>query len=100
MAIFLIIDIKVENKAKYLEYVRNAEPIIKKYKGKYVVKTNDVTFLSGNWKPERIVIIEFPSKVKMQECFNSEDYKSIKYLREESTTGKTIIVEKLLNCYL
>jgi len=94
MSVFMIIDIKINDSVMYEKYVEKVKPVLKKYKGDYVVQTNNIISLSGNWNPERIVIIKFPSEFKMRECFGSEEYKSIAGLRINSTQSKTILVKE------
>ena len=88
----MIIDIKINDSVMYEKYVQKVHPILIKYEGDYVVQTNNIVPLSGNWNPERIVIIKFPSKDKLRECFGSEEYKSIAELRINSTESRTILV--------
>jgi uncharacterized protein (DUF1330 family) len=94
MAVYLIIEYdKINDETQYAEYIKKAGPIIKKYGGEYLVRTNKIIQLSGNWNPERIVIIKFPLKENIDRCFSSDEYRSISSLRAASTNGKAIIVE-------
>jgi uncharacterized protein (DUF1330 family) len=52
-----------------------------------------VTTLLGDWKPDRLVIIEFPSRKDLERCFGSQEYKEIVPLRDRSATGSMIMVE-------
>lgn len=98
MAIYMIIDYeKIENEASYLDYIKKAEQIVKKYNGKYIVRTNKIKAISGTWKPERIVIIRFDSENEMKKCFGSEEYKSLSSLRVDSTKSKSILVEEYVD---
>jgi uncharacterized protein (DUF1330 family) len=52
-----------------------------------------VTSLSGNWHPERIVVIAFDSMEQLRACFASPEYRAIAPLREGSTNSRSIIAK-------
>lgn len=93
MSVYAIIEIRIKNKDMYYEYVEKVKPIIEKYKGRYLVRGGKITTLFGDWNPERIIIIKFPSIEEVNLCFGSEAYGRIAGLRENSTITKSIIVE-------
>lgn len=93
MSVYTIIEIKIDDKEMYGEYVKKVKPIIEKYNGRYLVRGGKIIPLFGNWNPERIIVIEFPSHEDIKRCFGSEEYKMIAGFRENSTTNKSIIVE-------
>ena len=94
MRVYLIIDIEIRDGEKYREYIEQAKPIIESFGGHYIVREGKITPLSDEWKPERIVIIEFKDKESLRECFSSEKYLSIKHLREESIDFSSIMIEE------
>ncbi len=92
MGIYVILDIDVHNSEKYREYQRRVPAIIQKYGGRYLVRGGNITIL-GEWKPERIVILEFPSFDNLLEFVNSPEYQPVKRIREEAATSRMIAVE-------
>lgn len=52
-----------------------------------------MTPLVGDWCPERIILIKFPSPEDVERCFNSQEYMEIAQLREKSTSGRSIMLE-------
>jgi len=93
MSIYMIIEITVKDKKKYAEYIEKAQPIIERFNGEYLVRGGKITSLSGNWSPERIVVLKFPSKDDFKNCFSSKEYEEIAPLRECSAESKAILVE-------
>jgi uncharacterized protein (DUF1330 family) len=93
MAAYIILDIKVFNKDLYAQYISKAPAIIKKHGGRYLVRGGTIITASGNWNPERIVVIEFVSMEHLKNCFDSPEYREIAPLREQSTISKAIMVE-------
>ena len=93
MAAYVIIEIKVKDHDAYREYVEKVRRVVERHEGRYLCRGGAVTPFSGNWNPERIILIEFPSVEAVFKCFNSEEYGDIAHLRERSTEGRAIIVE-------
>lgn len=96
MPVYVIIDISVRAqaaKADYAEYVKKVRPIVEKYGGRYLARGGTITPVVGDWNPERIILIEFPSADQVKQWWNSPEYKAIMSLRENSTTARAIIVE-------
>ncbi|MBN1799722.1 MAG: DUF1330 domain-containing protein [Spirochaetales bacterium] len=95
MSIFLIACIKIKNNEMYQDYIRKAEPIIKKYQGKYILRSNKIINSNSKFNPDKIIIIEFPDIDLYKSCFASEEYKNIVYLRLESTESESFIVKNI-----
>ncbi|MEA2062596.1 MAG: DUF1330 domain-containing protein [Gemmatimonadota bacterium] len=93
MPVFMIIEVEVRNIEMYSEYIEKVPGIISQYGGRYLTRGGKISPLSGNWNPERIVLIEFETIGKLQECFKSTEYLEIAPLREKSTVSKSVIVE-------
>lgn len=77
----------------YLEYIGLVKPIVNKYHGRYIARSEKITALNKAWSPDRVIIIEFDSKEQLDRCFSSEEYKRISMLREKSVNSKAIIIE-------
>jgi uncharacterized protein (DUF1330 family) len=93
MSAYLILEIAVTDQAQYSRYITKAPAIIERFGGRYLVRGGTVTPVSGSWSPERMVVIEFASAVRAQECQNSPEYREIAPLREQATVSRAIIVE-------
>jgi uncharacterized protein (DUF1330 family) len=91
--VYMIAEIKILNNELYVQYVEKVPKIVKKYGGRYLVRGGKITPMSGDWDPEKIIIIEFENIEQLKECFNSPEYLAVAPLRERSTIGKSIIVE-------
>ncbi len=94
MSVFFLAEIKkVTNEKMYGEYTEKASPIISRFGGEYVFKSEQLIPMSGDWELKRIILIHFDNKEKIQECFQSDEYKEIAHLRENSTISKALIIE-------
>lgn len=95
MPAYVIIDIKVQDSAKFEDYKKKAPPSIAAYDGKYLVRGGAVETLDGTWAPERVVVLEFPSRARAREWYNCEMYAEAIKLRHASATSQFILVDGL-----
>jgi uncharacterized protein (DUF1330 family) len=93
MAVYQIVDLDVYNPELYAGYVARVADIVRAYGGRYIVRGGTVTPLGGDWNPRRLVIIEFESLERLQQCYASPEYQEIAPLREQSSRSKSIAVE-------
>lgn len=100
MACFFIIDVYIDkNKGRgsYDDYIEKVKPIVEKYGGEYIVRTENVTSLSPLRKPDRVIIIKFPSREKLDACFASDEYRRIMHDRVDNVDARAVIVEDAAN---
>ena len=95
MSAYVIIDIKVHDPAKFEEYKKLGPPSIAAYGGKYLVRGGATEILDGTWKPERVVVLEFPSMARAREWYNSKEYAEGIKIRHASATSQFLLVEGL-----
>lgn len=88
----IYMDEKKDRKA-YDEYIREVKPIVMRYHGKYLARTEKVVCLGDKRKPQRVILIEFPTMAHMNACFSCDEYKRIMEKRENCVDGRAIVVE-------
>lgn len=93
MAVYAIFAVEVIDAEMFRDYAKQAPTTVAQYGGRYLVRGGDVTPLTGEWNPQRVVVIEFPSMKRFREWLTSPEYSAILPLREQSTKGKGIVVE-------
>ena len=93
MLTYVLIEIEIHDRNMYFQYIEKARPIVESYGGHYVIRGGKITPLFGDWNPERIILIEFPSHENVERCFSSKEYLEIAKLRENSTKTRSIILE-------
>ena len=96
MPVYLVAEIEIKDPEMYSRYVDKVPAVIRRFGGRYLSQGGQVTPLSGNWNPERVILIEFPTLEKLQQCFNSEKYLEIAPFRTQSTLSRSIIIEGLV----
>ncbi len=93
MSAYLIVELEVTDPAKFQRYRELVPPIIEGYGGRYIVRGGDTEVLEGNWTPKRIVVLEFETAQKANECMESEEYQPVKQIRLESANTNMVLVE-------
>ena len=94
MSVYMIVEAKeVMDKKKYGDYIQKVPETIARFGGRYLARGGQVKVVSGDWKPSRLIIVEFDSMAKFDLWWNSPEYRAIAPLREESTKTNAIVVE-------
>ena len=96
MHCFFIVDTYIDaekGRGDYDAYITHVVPIVERYGGQYIVRSEKITALSPLRNPQRVIIIAFPSKEDLIRCFHSEEYTAIKNKRTESVDARAVIVE-------
>ena len=97
MACFFIVDTYIDkNKGRgsYDDYIEQVKPIVESYGGEYLARSENVTALSPLRKPDRVIIIKFPSREKLDACFASDVYRRIMHDRVDNVDARAVIVEE------
>jgi uncharacterized protein (DUF1330 family) len=93
MAAYVIVEVRVTNPEPYAAYRDLAGASVARHGGRFLVRGGAVTPLEGDWKPERFVVIEFPSVDAAKAFYFSEDYQDALKVRLANSEGRAFIVE-------
>ena len=77
----------------YGEYKRLAAPTVNQYDGRYIVRRGAHETLEGNWHPNRLVILKFPTVTRAKEWLNSPEYAPARKLRHKYANTNMVVVE-------
>lgn len=93
MNAYLILDITIHDLASFSEYIQKIPEFIEKHLGKYIVQGVEPIVVEGVWRPERVVVIEFPTKENAKSFLSDPEAQSLFAIRHKSTTSKLILVD-------
>ena len=93
MPAFVIVEIAIHDHEKYEDYKKLTPAAVAAFDGRFVVRGAQTESLEGDWNPERIVVLEFPSVDRAKEWWNSEIYTEAKKIRQSAASTKLIVVE-------
>jgi uncharacterized protein (DUF1330 family) len=61
--------------------------------GRYIVQGVQPTPIEGDWKPERIVIIEFPAREMAEAFLGDPEIQDLFKVRHQTTTSKLVLAD-------
>lgn len=93
MAAYLVLDLTVKDLPEFLPYVEAIPAFIAKHGGRYISKGADPTVIEGDWTPQRLVILEFPSRNDAKAFLADPDAQALFARRHRSTTSRLILVD-------
>ena len=93
MSAYVIVEVSIHDQKDYEEYKKLTPAAISAFDGKFIVRGGTTYTLEGDWKPERIVVLEFPSVDRANEWWHSDIYTKAKIIRQRAAKTKMIIVE-------
>ena len=93
MKAYLVLDLKIHDFAGFRPYIAAIPAFIAKHGGRYIVQGVEATVMEGDWRPERMVVIEFPSRDKAEAFLADPDCQSLFRIRHETTTSKLVLVD-------
>ena len=59
---YVILDVAIRDVDRYLTYMKQVAPALEAAGGRYLARGGALTTYEGDWRPPRIVLIEFPSQ--------------------------------------
>jgi uncharacterized protein (DUF1330 family) len=93
MAAYVIADITVQDAEVYAEYRKQVPATVEKYRGRFLVRGGAHEVREGDWKPGRVVVIEFPDMAAARAWYSSPEYGPLLKMRLHAATGSVILVE-------
>jgi uncharacterized protein (DUF1330 family) len=84
---YFVIELDVTDGQKLAEYEREVTEHVLAAGGRFIVRGDDYIPIEGDWKPKRIVIVEFESVEAIVRYYNSEPNQRLKRTRVAGTGG-------------
>ena len=95
MAAYAIVDLHIYDIARYLEYQRALRPLLRKAGARYLARGGEFEVLVGDLRPERLILIEFPSLDVLQDFYGSAAVQALEPQRDACTRSCIIAVNGL-----
>jgi uncharacterized protein (DUF1330 family) len=93
MTAYVIADVDVHDPELYREYTALVPDTLKPFGGRFVVRGGDWEVLEGDWRPRRVVVLEFPSAEHARNWHASEAYAPALAMRQRASAGNLILVQ-------
>jgi len=93
MAAYLIAEHVVTDAAKFEDYRVRVGSLIAKHGGRYLTRGGSHRLPEGgHWTPERVVIVEFPSREALEAWYADPDYQPLIALRKQRTSELDMLI--------
>lgn len=92
MSAFVLVEVNIHDPEVYEEYKKLTPGSIEPFGGKFVIRGLPVQVMEGEWKHDRLVLLEFPDKEKALEWYNSDGYQKAKNIRQKASVANFFIV--------
>jgi uncharacterized protein (DUF1330 family) len=93
MKAYLVLDLSVNDIAGFRKYIAEIPAFIAKHSGRYLVQGVQPTTIEGDWKPDRMVIIEFPERENAEAFLSDPEIQALFKLRHDTTTSKLVLAD-------
>jgi len=93
MKAYLVLDLSVNELGGFRKYIAEIPAFIARHSGKYIVRGVQPTPIEGDWKPERMVIIEFPERENAEAFLSDPEIQALFKVRHETTTSRLVLAD-------
>lgn len=93
MKAYLVLDLSVNDFSGFKRYIAEIPAFIARHAGRYIVQGAEPTEIEGGWKPERMVILEFPGRANAEAFLADPDIQDLFRVRHATTTSRLVLVD-------
>jgi len=93
MSAYLIANVRVTDAAQYEQYKKLSTLAMQAHDAEVCVRGGAATVLEGDWNPDRVVILKFPSVDKARAFYESAEYARARKAREGAAIMRMVVVE-------
>lgn len=93
MPAYVITEIEVTDPDGYQEYRSRVGRSLEAYGARFLVRGGEIDVLEGDWQPRRIVMCVFDSMDKARQWYDSDEYRELKKIRENTARMNMLAVE-------
>lgn len=92
MSAYVIVEVETHDRELMARYREATTPTVAACGGRFIVRGGVCETLEGDWSPERIVILEFPSVQHAKAWWSSEEYQEPKAMRQRAGRTQMVLV--------
>ena len=93
MKAYLVLDLAIHDFGPFRGNIEKVPSFINKHGGKYIVQGAEPTPMEGDWRPERMVILEFPARENATAFLIDPEFQDLLAIRHRTTTGNLVLVD-------
>lgn len=93
MAVYFIVDVKIDDPQSYAAYSKHVGPMVARHGGRFLVRGGETSTIEGDWQPQRLVVIEFVDKEHFRAWYDSPEYAEVRTIRFKASTARAVLAQ-------
>ncbi len=90
---YILANVTVTNPTQYEDYRKFSSIAMQAHGAEVCVRGGAVTVLEGDWTPERVVLLKFPSREAARAFYDSAEYTRARQAREGAAVMRMVLIE-------
>ncbi len=90
---YIIANVSVTDPMQYEQYKRFSNEAMQAHGAQVCVRGGAAQVLEGDWQPERVVVLKFPSVEQARRFYDSPEYRRARAARVNASVMRMILVE-------
>ena len=82
---YLVVEMKITDMEQYKQYMAEAPASVKAFGGEYIVRGGRHETLEGDWNPDRVALLRFPSYEQAKAFYDDQQYTRTRAKRAGAT---------------
>ena len=83
MSAYVVMDVEIFDIEQYMQFMQRVRPLIEQWGGRYLARGGEFRVYEGDYEPRRLVLLEFPSLDDWDLFYFSDEYQTLKPLRDQ-----------------
>jgi uncharacterized protein (DUF1330 family) len=93
MPAYVIVETDVHDEEQYERYKAASPGAIAAGGGRFLARGGELAVLEGDWRPRRLVVLEFADLEAAKRWYDSSEYRETRGLRAGAATVRMVAVE-------
>jgi uncharacterized protein (DUF1330 family) len=90
---YILANVKVTDPQQYEQYKKLSTIAMQAHGAQVCVRGGATDVLEGDWTPDRVVLLKFPSLEKARAFYDSPEYLAARKAREGAATMRMVLIE-------
>ncbi len=93
MPAYIVVETDIHDPEQYERYKQATPGAVAAGGGRFIARGGELAVLEGDWRPKRLVLLEFPDLEAAQRFYGSPVYQEAKRLREGAARLNMVAVQ-------
>lgn len=95
MPAYVVVETDIHDPDQYELYMQATPAAVAASGGRFIARGGELEVLEGDWKPKRLVLLEFPDLEAVKRFYESSSYQEAKRLRQGAADFNMVAVQGL-----